>query len=358
MAAAVTLAWTYSPEGAIVIGEEGPVTHLGCEGNTTYDFSTGLIFKNGRYFDPNTGIWITLSGMVVWNSWQTSVNNRNKKRPRRKRMLLLLLLFLVIITLAGCGGNTPANTPIPDPTATCTPTSTPMPTLPPPFVKVSTLAPTATSTASPTATPSPTWTPVPTSSDPLAGFALANPLGGDFYEVCRFAATNCGIPFGNHDGVDLVSKRYTDASCSGVCSGDPPPAAAGSEYRTVYSPVTGKIESRDSTYDSVTITDVKHNVTQVVIDGLKIKLTHISLGSVPPVGDTINVGDRLSFFIGADVSDRSEPGTPPPPDYRPHLHLGVTYQGAPKSPLSFLADDNLGYYYDNHYTLPKSSGRN
>jgi hypothetical protein len=48
MAAAVTLAWTYSPEGAILLGEEGPVTHLGCDGNTTYDFSTGLIFKNGR----------------------------------------------------------------------------------------------------------------------------------------------------------------------------------------------------------------------------------------------------------------------------------------------------------------------
>lgn len=68
--AEVTLAWTYSPEGAVLVGEEGPVTNLDCGGNATYDFSTGLIFKNGNYFDPNTGIWITLGGMFVWQAQQ------------------------------------------------------------------------------------------------------------------------------------------------------------------------------------------------------------------------------------------------------------------------------------------------
>ncbi len=50
----ITMAWTFSPEGAVVLGEEGPVTNLDCGNNATYDWSTGLIFKNGRYFDPRT----------------------------------------------------------------------------------------------------------------------------------------------------------------------------------------------------------------------------------------------------------------------------------------------------------------
>ncbi|HIP73042.1 MAG TPA: hypothetical protein EYH05_16810 [Anaerolineae bacterium] len=28
-----------------------------------------MIFKNGNYFDPNTGVWITLGGLVVWQEW-------------------------------------------------------------------------------------------------------------------------------------------------------------------------------------------------------------------------------------------------------------------------------------------------
>ncbi len=67
--AQITLAWTYSPHGAVLIGEKGPVTNLSC--GDMYDWSTGLIFKNGNYFDPHTGTWITLSGMVVWNGRQS-----------------------------------------------------------------------------------------------------------------------------------------------------------------------------------------------------------------------------------------------------------------------------------------------
>ena len=99
MQATVTLAWTYSPEGAVLLGEEGPVTNLDCSGNTIYDFSTGLIFKNGRYFDPANGLWITLSGVVVWQAWppdnrsQRRRKHRNSKRNRKWILLLLLLLY-------------------------------------------------------------------------------------------------------------------------------------------------------------------------------------------------------------------------------------------------------------------------
>jgi YD repeat-containing protein len=210
--ATVTLAWTYSPEGAIVLGEEGPVTHLGCNGNTTYDFSTGLIFKNGRYFDPNTGIWLTMTGMVVWNGWQTSVNHRNKKRQRSKRLFLLLLLFLVIITLAGCGGNTPAGTPIPDPTETCTPTSTPTATLPPPVITNPTLTPSTTplptttpiyTTVPPTNTPMPTNTPYPVppnlSAPTISVFGTDTAIKGeDGFDY------NPGI----HNGRDVIPSRF------------------------------------------------------------------------------------------------------------------------------------------------------
>jgi hypothetical protein len=60
----ITLAWAYSPDGAVLIGAKGPVTNLGC--GDIYDWSTGLIYKNGRYFDPTLGIWLTLAPFVVW----------------------------------------------------------------------------------------------------------------------------------------------------------------------------------------------------------------------------------------------------------------------------------------------------
>lgn len=65
----VTYAWTYSPTGGVLLGEKGPVTYLDCGDNAIYDWSTGLIFKHGRYFDPDNGLWITLSGIVIWQAW-------------------------------------------------------------------------------------------------------------------------------------------------------------------------------------------------------------------------------------------------------------------------------------------------
>lgn len=179
--AEVTLAWTYSPEGAIVIGEEGPVTHLGCDGNTTYDFSTGLIFKNGNYFDPNTGIWLTMGGLVVWNGRQTRPSNR-RQRKRSRKWLLLLLFFLIVLLLTGCGQTpgatlTPTSTPCPTPSIPGLPSNTPsIPTYTPGAPSTPTKIPTS---LPPTGTP----TPLPTKTVFFAGsFGDGiNPMTGKSY---------------------------------------------------------------------------------------------------------------------------------------------------------------------------------
>ncbi len=125
--AEVTLAWTFSPEGAVILGEEGPVTHLGCEGDAVYDWSTGLIFKRGRYFDPNTGIWLTMGGAMIWHHQPIRLSRRQRRQnSKQQRIYLLLLLLLIVLILTGCGDGDATSTP-PDPTATCTWTPTPTP---------------------------------------------------------------------------------------------------------------------------------------------------------------------------------------------------------------------------------------
>ncbi len=47
-------AWLFDPDGALLEGPAGPVSHLVCGG--VYDQSTGLLYKGGRYFDPNLAI--------------------------------------------------------------------------------------------------------------------------------------------------------------------------------------------------------------------------------------------------------------------------------------------------------------
>jgi hypothetical protein len=178
--ATVTLAWTYSPEGAIVLGEEGPVTHLGCEGNTTYDFSTGLIFKNGRYFDPNTGIWITLSGIVVWNGWQSAPTN-GRQRKRNRKWLLLPLLFLIVLVLAGCGSTpspTPGATPCPEPPIPGQPSNTPSALTNAPGIPTHTPGAPNTPTPIPTSLP-PTGTPTRIYEDNLLIASLIQVAKGD-----------------------------------------------------------------------------------------------------------------------------------------------------------------------------------
>jgi len=102
----VVSAWLFDPDGALLEGPEGPVSHLICGG--VYDWSTGLIYKDGRYFDPLLGIWLALAPLVVVQSWRGW-----KKRRGFPWYLALAVCFVAVSgTLAGCGGydGTPAPT--------------------------------------------------------------------------------------------------------------------------------------------------------------------------------------------------------------------------------------------------------
>jgi hypothetical protein len=124
--------WRFDPDGTVLEGPEGPVSHLVCGG--VYDWSTGLIYRDGRYFDPALGIWLALVPLMV-------VQGGRKRKSRRQWALLLGVALLAVGTLVGCGGG---ETPTPTPTL-CIPTGTPSP--------------------SPSPTPSPTPdppTPIPT----------------------------------------------------------------------------------------------------------------------------------------------------------------------------------------------------
>jgi hypothetical protein len=45
---AIVSAWLFDPDGTVLEGPNGPVSHLICGG--VYDWSTGLIYRGGRYF--------------------------------------------------------------------------------------------------------------------------------------------------------------------------------------------------------------------------------------------------------------------------------------------------------------------
>ena len=98
-AAEITLAWAYSPDGAVLIGKKGPVTNLGC--GDIYDWSTGLVYKNGRYFDPTLGIWLTLAPYIVWQKYKLGKRGGKSRRKRHGReQVFLALLFLLVVALA------------------------------------------------------------------------------------------------------------------------------------------------------------------------------------------------------------------------------------------------------------------
>jgi len=103
----VVSAWLFDPDGAVLEGPEGPVSHLVCGG--VYDWSTGLIYKDGRYFDPLLGIWLALVPLVVAQSWQG-----RKKRRGWLWVWLLLLGVCVGGTLMACGPGGRNGTPTPD----------------------------------------------------------------------------------------------------------------------------------------------------------------------------------------------------------------------------------------------------
>ncbi len=97
--AKVSMAWIYTPEGMVLFGEEGPVTYLDCGSGGIYDWSTGLIFKGGRFFDPLTGIWISLISLIVWQSGRYA--NQTGLDRKRKKLLFLLFLTLSLFALSG-----------------------------------------------------------------------------------------------------------------------------------------------------------------------------------------------------------------------------------------------------------------
>jgi len=112
---AVVSVWLFDPDGTLLEGPEGLVNHLVCGG--VYDWSTGLIYQNGGYFDPNLGLWLALMPLVVIQAWP----GKKKRRGGQPWVMVLCMGWLVIGTLTACGAPTPDPTPNPTPTETpCT----------------------------------------------------------------------------------------------------------------------------------------------------------------------------------------------------------------------------------------------
>ena len=87
----ITAVWLFDPDGLVLEGPQGPVSHLMCRG--IYDWSTGLIYKDQRYFDPTLGLWLALAPLVVLQSW------------RRKKRRWWTPWYVVLICVMGVGGN-------------------------------------------------------------------------------------------------------------------------------------------------------------------------------------------------------------------------------------------------------------
>ena len=92
----VASAWLFDPDGAVLEGPDGPVSHLVCGG--VYDQSTGLLYKGGRYFDPSLGIWLALLPLIV-------VRRKKKRRGYPWVVVLALCLGGMSGVLTACGGG-------------------------------------------------------------------------------------------------------------------------------------------------------------------------------------------------------------------------------------------------------------
>ncbi|MBN1874300.1 MAG: hypothetical protein JXA33_08710, partial [Anaerolineae bacterium] len=111
---AVVSAWLFDPDGTVLEGPNGPVSHLICGG--VYDWSTGLLYKGGRYFDPMLGIWLALLPLIV-------IQGRKKKRKGGHSWMMLLCVGLLVTgTLTACDDCSPPiqETPLPDAFTGCT----------------------------------------------------------------------------------------------------------------------------------------------------------------------------------------------------------------------------------------------
>jgi len=113
---AVAGAWLYSPDGDTMAGPYGPVSHLVCSG--VYDWSTGLLYRGGHYFDPSLGIWVTLMPLII--------SSRQKRRGRKSGTRWATWLLLIGVGLGGvliaCGPQyrCPPTLPVTPPSDACT----------------------------------------------------------------------------------------------------------------------------------------------------------------------------------------------------------------------------------------------
>jgi YD repeat-containing protein len=91
----VVSSWLFDPSGMVLEGPEGPVSHLICGG--VYDWSTGLLYKGGNYFDPRLGIWLLVPlAVITWRS----------KRGKSSLVRTLSILFcLAGVSLVACVGE-------------------------------------------------------------------------------------------------------------------------------------------------------------------------------------------------------------------------------------------------------------
>ncbi len=99
----VDFAWSYSAPGEVLSGAKGYYVLLDCpEG--MYDWSTGLIFLGGRYFDPSLGIWIALGPLIVL---QAKPGSRKKSRGWQVGWLLWVSVVAAATLMTGCGVDLP-----------------------------------------------------------------------------------------------------------------------------------------------------------------------------------------------------------------------------------------------------------
>ncbi len=113
---AVVSAWLFDPDGTLLEGPEGPVSHLVCGG--VYDWSIGLLYQGGRYFDPSLGIWLALLPLAVVQVWP----GRKRRKGEHPWVMLVCMGVLALGSLAGCCDFSPPPTP---PTCTDLPEGTP-----------------------------------------------------------------------------------------------------------------------------------------------------------------------------------------------------------------------------------------
>ncbi len=99
--ATITLAWAFSPNGGIILGEDNGVSHLSCKGDGVYDWSTGLIFKNGKYFDPSLDIWLIAPVLFIWPAQQYRKRRKGLNRNRKLQLFSIPLLLLIVFVAIG-----------------------------------------------------------------------------------------------------------------------------------------------------------------------------------------------------------------------------------------------------------------